>query len=378
MNTKVVVFGLSTEGYDLACKIALNGGDVHIIDESTPSAIIIKPDTVKSYPNIKLLKDDEPLLSMVPIEVAISKAQYLFFAPRLRKTGQDSKTELNSKFKDAVSKIKKGSSVVYCLGTGFGGNSENILLLEHVTGLKTGKNVSYFYHPLNKLEEIPSFIGSYNGEADEKLVKLLSLGKTTKFVAIKTSEHLHAINTLKHFSETTCILEVCKFAKDKITKSDLNLNDLNEIYLDNIVDSLFDLRSLGNSFEGASSMMYLINGSLKGVDGYIKKLIDEIRLILKKKELKASRTKIVLFWSLDTYEMKGEKHEKLDELETKLKDYISDVESIQDYKNIFQNDKTTIIVACSKSDYNSISKLKSNDQVIIIKANPLCEIYTQK
>ena len=34
MNTKVVVFGLSTEGYDLACKIALNGGDVQIIDES--------------------------------------------------------------------------------------------------------------------------------------------------------------------------------------------------------------------------------------------------------------------------------------------------------------------------------------------------------
>ena len=129
MNTKVVVFGLSTEGYDLACKIALNGGDVQIIDESTPSAIIIKPDIVKSYPNIQLLKDDEPLLSMVPIDVAISKAQYLFFAPRLRKTGQDIKTELNSKFKDAVSKIKKGCSVVYCLGTGFGVNSENNLLL---------------------------------------------------------------------------------------------------------------------------------------------------------------------------------------------------------------------------------------------------------
>ena len=41
MNTKVVIFGLSTEGYDLACKIALNGGVVQIIDESTPSAITI-------------------------------------------------------------------------------------------------------------------------------------------------------------------------------------------------------------------------------------------------------------------------------------------------------------------------------------------------
>ena len=78
MNTKVVVFGLSTEGYELACKIALNGGDVQIIDESTPSAVIIKPDIAKTYPNVQTLKDDEPLLPMIPIDVAVSKAQILF------------------------------------------------------------------------------------------------------------------------------------------------------------------------------------------------------------------------------------------------------------------------------------------------------------
>ena len=99
MNTKVVIFGLSTEGYDLARKIALNGCDVQIIDESTPSAITIKPDIAKTYPNVQTLKDDEPLLPMTPINIAVSKAQFLFFAPRIRKTGQDIKTELNSKFK---------------------------------------------------------------------------------------------------------------------------------------------------------------------------------------------------------------------------------------------------------------------------------------
>jgi PHD/YefM family antitoxin component YafN of YafNO toxin-antitoxin module len=74
--------------------------------------------------------------------------------------------------------------------------------------------------------------------------------------------------------------------------------------------------------------------------------------------------------------MKGEKHEKLAELETKLKDYIGDVESIQDPLNIFQNDKKVIIVACSQSDYDSISKNKKDDEFIVIKANPLCEVYT--
>ena len=63
MNSKVTVFGLSTEGYDLARKIALKGEDVQIIDESTPSAITIKPDIAKTYPNVQALRDDEPLLS---------------------------------------------------------------------------------------------------------------------------------------------------------------------------------------------------------------------------------------------------------------------------------------------------------------------------
>ena len=197
-------------------------------------------------------------------------------------------------------------------------------------------------------------------------------------MSITTAEHLHAINTLKHFSDTICILEVCKFTKDPTTKAELNSNELNEIFLDDMIDNLFDLRSLGSSFEGASSLTYLINGSLKGVDGYIKKLIDEIRLVLKRNELKASRTKIVLLWSLDQYEMKGEKHEKLAELETKLKDYIGDVESVQDPSNIFSNDKTLIIVACSESDYQLISKNNKDNDFIVLKANPLCEVSPQK
>ena len=372
MNSKVVIFGLSTEGYELACKIAVNGQDVQIIDESTPSAITIKSDIAKTYPSVQALKDDEPLLPITPIDVAISKAQILFFAPRIRKTGQDIKTELNSKFKDAISNMKKGSSIINCLGTGFGGNTENISLLEHVTGYKTGKNISYFYYPISNSNQ--TIIGSYNGKTDEKLSTLLPLEKNTKFVSINTAEHLHAINVLKRFLDTTCILEVCKFAKDKTTKSDLNSNELNEIYLDNMIENLFDLRSLANSFEGASSLTYLINGSLKGVDGYIKKLIDEIRLVLKRNELKASRTKILLLWSLDKYEMKGEKYEKLEELITKLKDYIGDVEAIESSFDIFQDEKTTIIVVCSKSDFEYVSKIKKDHEFIIIKANPLCQV----
>jgi len=378
MATKVVIYGLSTEGYALACKIALNGADVQIIDESTPSAISIKEDIAKSYPSVQALKDDEPLLAMTSIDAAISKAQVLIFAPRIRKIGQDTKIEINSKFKDAVSNIKKGCNVVYGLGTGFGGNSENISLLEHVTGLKVGKNVSYFYYPLSKESTIKPYIGSSDGGENDILKKLFATDKNFNFLTLSSSEYFHAIDILKQFSSQTSILEVCKFAKDSVTKSDLNSEKLGDLFLDDLIDGLFDLRSLSSSFEGASSLMYLINGSMKGLDGYIKRLIDETRLILKKNELKASRTKILLLWSLDQHEMKGEKIEKLHELETKLKDYIGDVESISQPVDIFQNDKTTIVVVCSKHDFDYIIKNNKDDELIILKANPLCQLIAQK
>ncbi len=378
MATKVVIYGLSTEGYSLACKMALNGGDVQIIDESTPSAIAIKQDIAKSYPSVQALKDDEPLLAMTSIDAAISKAQVLIFAPKIRKTGQDIKIEINSKFKDAVSNIKKGCLIVNGLGTGFGGNSENISLLEHVTGLKLGKNVSYFYYPLSKDPTVKSYIGASDGKENEILKKLLVDDKNLNFLTLNSSEYFHAIDILKQFSSQTSILEVCKFAKNSVTKSDLNSEKLGEIFLNDLIENLFDLRSLSSSFEGASSLTYLINGSMKGMDGYIKRLIDETRLILKKNELKASRTKILLLWTIDQHEMKGEKIEKLQELETKLKDYIGDVESISQPVDIFQNDKTTIVVVCSKNDFDYISKNNKNDEFIILKANPLCQIISQK
>ncbi|MGQ0606825.1 MAG: hypothetical protein ACT4OD_07780 [Candidatus Nitrosotenuis sp.] len=372
---RVVVYGLSTEGYSIACQMAINGANVFIIDESSQSAISLKAEIAKTYPNVSSLKEDEPLLAMEPIDVAISKSQYLFFAPRIRKIGQETKTEVHSKFKDATASLKKGSSVVYTLPTGIGGNSENISLLEHVTGLEVGKSISYFYYPLGGGNQLPKVIGSYNNKQDSGLANLLTNSKKEiSFVGISPAEHFHAINVLSRFSSLCSILEVCKFAQDDITKTDLQSDDFQNIFLDDMVNGLYDLRSLGTSFEGANTLMYLINGSLKGIDGYIKRLIDEIRATLKKNDLKASRTKIALSWSLDQHEMRGDKIEMLQNLITKLRDYIGDVEAYEDPNlDLFHNDKTTILVICSKLDYERLRKKKDND-LIIIKGNPLCEI----
>jgi len=373
--TKIVVYGLSTEGYSIACQMAIKGADVFIVDESAHMAISLKAEIAKTYPNVTSLKEDEPLLGVEPIDVAISHSEYLFFAPRIRKTGQEAKMEIHSKFKDATSSIKKGGSVIYSLPTGIGGNNETISLLEHVSGLEMGKGISYFYYPLSK-NNVPEIIGSFNAKNDEKLAKLLESDKKgKKFVSISSAEILHAIKILTQFSSLSSVLEVSKFAQDQQTRNDLVLTEHNNLFLDDMTNGLYDLRSLGTSVEGAGTMMYLVNGSIKGIEGYVKRLIDEIRSTLKKNELKASRTKVVLVWTQDSYEMRGDKVDMLSSLVTKLRDYIGDVEIHQGPElDIFHSDKTTIIVACSKFDYDKITKNGKDSDVIVIKTNPLCEI----
>ena len=375
MKEKIVFFGLSTEGYHLASKLVINGADVRIIDESSSSAIVLNSEVAKTYTNVISLREDEPLLAMEPSNVAISKAKYLFFTPRIRKTGQDLKTEVNSKFKDAVSELKKGSSIINCLPTGFGGNDENISLLEHVTGLKVGKDSSYFYFPLNDLNKTPDVIGAVKQPDEKKLSVLLKTDKKEKkFVDIYSAENLHAINTIQRFSNLCSIVEVCgKFVKNN-TKHTASFNEFKDLYLDEMINGLYDLRMLGSSFESAQTLMYLINGSVRGIHGYIKRLIDTIRTTLKKNELKASKTKIVLSWTLDTNEMRGDKIEMLNSIASKLRDYIGDVETSSGSMDLSHQDKVTIVIACSSYDYKEIKEnLKDDDGIFLIKANPLCE-----
>ncbi len=374
VKDKVVVYGLSTEGYSLACQMAAKGADVHIIDESTHSALSLKAETAKNYPSVASLQGDEPLLSMKPIDVAVSEANYLFFTPRIRKTGQDLKTEINSKFKDAIGSLKKGSSVVNCVATGFGGNNENISLLRHVTGFDAGKSISYFYFPLGNMDNTPQTIGSSDKTDDKKLLSLLTTGKEIKkFVEISSAEQIHGINTIKKFSSLCSVLEICKLVNSN-TKSDKTFADFADVYLDDMITGLFDLRSLGSSFEGAQTLMYFINGSIRGITGYIKRLIDTVRITLKKNDLKAAKTKIILAWTLDASEIRADKIEMLKTLSSKLRDYIGDVETAEGGVNTFYGDKTTIIVACSRTDYEKIQEIKKDQDIFVIKANPLCKV----
>ena len=79
-------------------------------------------------------------------------------------------------------------------------------------------------------------------------------------------------------------------------------------------------------------------------------------------------------WTLDTNEMRGDKIEMLNTIASKLRDYIGDIETSTGSEDLFHHDKVTIAVACSDSDYKEIKENQKDEDVFVIKANPLCEI----
>ena len=94
--------------------------------------------------------------------------------------------------------MKKDSSVINCLPTGFQGNNENISLLKHITGFEVGKSISYFYFPLNDLNKTPETIGALKQTGEKNLLSLLKIDKKEKFFSdISSAEYLHAIHTIQ-------------------------------------------------------------------------------------------------------------------------------------------------------------------------------------
>jgi hypothetical protein len=379
----VAVYGLSTEGYRIASSIAVNGSKVSLIDESVRMAILLKPDIARTYPNVSSLMEDEPLLDLQPIDIAISNASYVYFAPRIRKVGPDVKSDVMTKFKDAIKALKRGASLIYMLPTGVGGNNENIALMEHMTGMTVEKDISYYYFPMSSIAaSSETLIGSVKSKHDNHISKMLydpDARRKLNFVDINSAELIHVIKTLSHYSGMASILEICKKAADSNIRSELMHSTFADLYIDDVTSGLYDLRIIGSSLDGTGPLMYLVNGSIKGVEGYLKFLIDQIRATLKKRDLKASRTKVAIAWTLDPHEMRGDRIELLSSFETKVKDYISDVDRHQGPTfDLYHTDKTTIVVACSKADFEKvISKNMANQEFIVMKANPLCEMMQE-
>ena len=387
-NTKdgyVVIYGLSTEGYEIAKKIIQVKSKVIIIDENSRLGIVLTPEIVKEFSSINFLTDEEPLLNLEPFDKAIVNAPVIFFAPRIRKINQDVKNEIIQKFKELITYLSKNTAIVINVPLGVGGNNEIITLIEHQSGLIVGKDIPYYYDPIMYKGNLsPTIIGSYQ-QTDTDLFtnRILNLARkkdsvhiNTKVGSIVTAELYHSINVINRYSSLTCINEISKLAKSREDKKEILYENQKHIYFDEIANGLFDLRIISHSLPSSTALSYLVNGTIKSIEGFVKSLVDETRSQLKMREIKASRTKVTILWTIDHHEIRGDKAIIRELLESKLRDYIAEVE-IQDAENYIPNSLNNIIIACSNFDHTKIiERMNSNVnhhhpnyKLLIISAN---------
>ncbi|MEM3383686.1 MAG: hypothetical protein QXL52_03830 [Nitrososphaerales archaeon] len=390
----ITIFGLSTEGYKIASFLSSYNLQTTIIDENLNVGMQLKRDILERFDSVSALLEDEALLSLEPVEEAISKAKCIFFTPKIRAKEIEARSIISSRLKSIVKNLSKGTIFVNTLPTSYGGNVENASLIEKLTGLKAGASFDYIYAPLSPRTNQPSVLGSIRVDLDKALIELLesALMNLPKILPLNLAELLYFKKIIKKYNSMVTELELFEILGKEGKSTLKNFTDDHEIYLENMVENLFDIKVISDSLKTGEPMRYMVSGILKSLDGFLKYLINEVRSIIRDEGFKASRTRILVVWSIDPFEIRGDKLSTLSSLVEKLHDCVGEIIAFNNvpYLRTFYvesetkrglpltMDKDSIILTCSKNDFESVSKKikaeRPEIRPIIIKANLPIEV----
>ena len=366
---RVAIYGLTTEGYQLAIQM-VDKADLTIVDETLQMALDISPAFVRKNPNLEELMSQEPLLGFKPLEQVLGDAQFVFFTPKLRRPSDDSLIEASTKLRELSRYLSKGVVLANALPTGPGGNSEYIMLVEKQTGLKLGDELAYSYMPLNPGDSRPAVVSS----AEPKSAALLGeLGFAQNSQNVLSAEMEYSAYVLEEAMRSVTQIELAKRARE----ARVSLRNEREVFIHDFAKCLYDLKAIQASEDAGESVSYLAGATVKSLENFVRYVVDETRELLKEKDLKASRTKICLLWNLDKYEMRADRMQMAEGIQQRLRDYVTDVEIVRnsrvDSAEAFDSLKHNVAIACSKPDYETLKQFKKGHrdaEITVVLATP--------
>lgn len=367
---KVAMYGLTSEAYDLAARL-VDRAQVTVIDETLQMAMDLDQAFLKKNPNLQALMSEEPLLSLKPLEQVLGDAQVVFFTPKLRRPSDETLIEAGTKMRDLSRYLSKGVTLVNSLPTGPGGNSDNIMMVEKQTGLQVGSSLVYAYMPLQPRNPKPAVVSVAGW--DEK-GPLKTLGFSPNSQNVFSAELEYASSVMESAVESVTEIELARRARE----ARVTLQKSSEAYIDEFVRYLYELKAIQASEETGESIAYLAGATLKSFENYIRYVVDETREVLKEKQLKASRTKIGLLWTLDKYEMRGERLQVAESIQLRLRDYVTDVDivsgaNLKGSAELFDPLKHNVVIVCSKEDQEALRQTRKGQrdvEMTLISATP--------
>ena len=366
------MFGLTTEAYRLAAEL-VDKATVAIVDETLQMALELDSKFLARNPDLNELMSSEPLMSFKPIENVLANSSVVFFTPKLRRPSEESLIEASTKLRELSRYLTSGTTLVNTLPTGPGGNAENIMIVEKQTGYRVGDSLSYAYIPLRAGAAEAKVVSFPATGKDEHPLELL--GFRANVQNIFGAELSYVSSVLGSAMKMATEIELEKKARDaKIISPPSEKED----YFDDFALDIHELKAIQSSEEAGESITYLAGAALKSFESYVRYVVDETREMLKEMELKASRTKVIILWSLDKYEMRGDRLQMAENISQRLRDYVTDVEIVRGPRlasgsEVFDSQKHNLVIVCSKGDYDALKlskKSRRSVELSILHATP--------
>jgi len=343
-----VVYGLSSEGFQIGSKLAAKGYQVTMIDELLGTAMELRPEIAGDYRDLRSLLADEPLMEIRSKKESISGAKVIFFTPRLRRKDEEILAEVKSRIADSTKNMGPGTVFVFCLPLGIGGTKEIIERIEHSSGLANGSEFWFSYCPLDA-EGRPSVYGC-DGKDPPYSKVIEAAGLSTEIMNLLKAELVHAQKTVAKYSSLASAFETARRLTQMGTESP---REYKQVFAEDLSANLFDLNLVLESLETGEPILYLASGANKSIESYGRFLVERVWEFVRLKDLKAARLKIILFSDTDTLEMRGDRLRLATDLVERLRDYFSDIDSMNVMKEGFNFpmglDKTNLLVFMSGS-----------------------------
>jgi hypothetical protein len=356
---------MTTEGYSLASKL-VDKASVTIVDETLQMAMEVEPGMVRTHKSLGELVGDEVLMGLKPVSQVLSEASAVLFTPKLRKSGEESVIESGSKLREVARYVSAGSTVVNFLPTGVGGNADNMALLEKQTGLKVGEKLNYAYSPLAPRGEAGPVAALAKGEG---FLALDGLGFKTSYGEIESRELEYIRGVLSTSTAIAAEVELMHKSKER-RQGPFGAPDR---YVDELASLVYDLTAIQASEDVGEPITYLASAAIKSLENYERYVVEETRELLRELQLKASRTKVIVAWSADKYEVRADRIATAESLVAKLRDYVTDVQRVERSasEGVIDTYKHSVAIACTPEDFEWFKGLKKSfrsSEITILKA----------
>lgn len=354
---KVAVYGLTTEGYSIASQM-VDRASVTIVDDTLQMAMELEPATVRGNPTLQDLVGGESLMGLKPVSQVLTEARVVFFTPKLRRIGDESVIEANAKLREVAKNVTRGTTVVNTLPVGIGGNDDNIALIEKQTGLTNGENLVYGYCPMR-----PG-AGATVVACSVKMKEpggLEDLGFRTSYGNLLATELEYVSSVLNDSTSIATEIELMRKAKGLKPAA----GKTSERYIDDLASHVYDLTAIQASEDVGEPLTYLAGAAVKSLENHVRYIVDETRENLRELQLKASRTRVLVAWSVDRYEMRADRMKTAESLVERLRDYVTDVKQAQmaaGRDEVIDSYKHNIAIVCSRADLEWMKSLKSGSR----------------